>query len=191
MRSSSAAIRERSVRGLRSLRALPAAASAASAAAVLALAGCSAATPAPEVAGGGGGGQVKPQDDNAVRRAWVDCMHKQGQTSVEQDKDGNIGFPAASTDSGMPSGYETAARLCDEKVPGIHQVQRADSAKFTEMARKWVECARKNGYPDMPDPDPEEGTVVVPRALFDAAKWDAASSACEARFPLPGYRIGE
>ncbi|MFE9566544.1 hypothetical protein ACFYM0_36230 [Streptomyces sp. NPDC006487] len=171
------------------MRALPAAAAAA--VVVLALAGCSASAPVPEVAGGERGGQVKPQDDNAVRRAWVDCMHQQGQTSVEQDKDGNIGFPAASTDSGMPSGYDAAARLCDEKVPGIHQVQQADNAKFLEMARKWVECARKNGYADMPDPDPKEGTVIVPRALFDAVKWDAASRACEAKFPLPGYRIGE
>ncbi|MFD6885345.1 hypothetical protein [Streptomyces sp. NPDC059957] len=188
MRSSSAAIRERSVRGLRSLRALPAAASAA---AVLALAGCSAGSPAPEVAGADRGGKVKPQDDNAVRRAWVDCMHKQGQTSVEQDKDGNIGFPAASTDTGLPSGYDAASRLCDEKVPGIHQVQQADNAKYVEMARKWVECARKNGYSDMPDPDPKEGVVVIPRAVFDASKWDAAARACDAQFPLPGYRIGE
>ncbi|MCM1970529.1 MULTISPECIES: hypothetical protein [unclassified Streptomyces] len=203
MRSSSAAIRGRSVRGLRGLRglagtqgpsgprglrALPAAAAAA---AVLALAGCSADAPAPEVAGGDRGGRAKPQDDNAVRRAWVDCMHQQGQTSVEQDKDGNIGFPAASTDTGMPSGYDAASRLCDEKVPGIHQIQQADSAKYVEMARKWVECARKNGYSDMPDPDPEEGVVVVPRAVFDPAKWDAAARACDAQFPLPGYRIGE
>ncbi|MFD5145674.1 hypothetical protein [Streptomyces sp. NPDC058401] len=197
MRGASTAIRGRSVRGLRELRGLRglrrlrAVPGAAAAVAVLALAGCSAAAPAPEVAGSDRGGKVKPQDDNAVRRAWVDCMHQQGQTSVEQDKDGNIGFPAASTDTGLPSGYDAAARLCDEKVPGIHQIQKADSAKFVELARKWVECARKNGYPDMPDPDPEEATVVIPRALFDAAKWDAASRACDAQFPLPGYRIGE
>ncbi|MFE4634920.1 hypothetical protein ACFRJ1_16315 [Streptomyces sp. NPDC056773] len=187
MRSASA-IGRRSVRGL---RALPATAAATAAVAVLALAGCSADAPAPEVAGGERGGKAKPQDDNAVRRAWVDCMHKQGQTSVEQDKEGNISFPAASTDSGMPSGYEDAARLCDEKVPGIHQVKKADNGKFVEMARKWVECARKNGYADMPDPGAEDGVVVVPRTVFDEAKWDAASRACDAQFPLPGYRIGE
>ncbi|MCX4783149.1 hypothetical protein [Streptomyces sp. NBC_01264] len=183
MRSTSA-IRGRSVRGLL-IQGLPAVAAA------LALAGCSSAAPAPEVAGSDRGGPVTPQDDNAVRRAWVDCMHKQGQTGVEQDKDGNIGFPAASTDTGMPSGYDAASRLCDEKVPGIHQVQKADNAKFVEMGRKWVECARKNGYSDMPDPDPEDGVVIIPRAVFDAAKWDAVVRACEAKFPLPGYRIGE
>ncbi|MEV7521872.1 hypothetical protein [Streptomyces sp. NPDC091371] len=180
--------RSRSVRGVLA---------AGAAAAVLASAGCSSGDPVPEVAGAGstgpgkGKGKGKPQDDNAVRRAWVDCMHKQGQTSVEQDKDGNIGFPAASTDSGLPPGYDTAARLCDEKVPGIHQVQRADQAKFVEMARTWVTCARKNGYPDMPDPDPKEGIVIIPRAAFDAGKWDAAGRACDPQFPLPGYRIGE
>ncbi|MFI5981888.1 hypothetical protein ACIBEA_13530 [Streptomyces sp. NPDC051555] len=161
--------------------------------AVLALTGCSSQAAAPQVAGaeGAGKGKGKAQDDNAVRKAWVDCMHKQGQTSVQQDKDGNIGFPAAGTDSGMLSGYDTAGRLCDEKVPGIHQIQKADNAKFVEMARKWVACARKNGYPDMPDPDAEEPVVVIPRAVFNEAKWDAASKACDAQFPLPGYRIGE
>lgn len=159
--------------------------------AVLALTGCSSEETAPKVAGAEGAGKGKPQDDNAVRKAWVDCMHKQGQTSVEQDKDGNISFPASGTDSGMASGYDTASRLCDEKVPGIHQVQKADNAKFVEMARKWVACARKNGYPDMPDPDAKEPVVVIPRAIFNEAKWDAASKACDAQFPLPGYRIGE
>lgn len=158
--------------------------------AVLALAGCSSGESAPEVAGGEGQVQGKQQDDNAVRRAWVSCMHKQGQTSVEQDKDGNISFPASGTGSGLPQGFETASRLCDEKVPGINQIREADSAKFVEMARKWVKCARKNGYSDMPDPDPKDGTVVIPSAKFDEAKWDAVARACNAKFTPPGYRIG-
>lgn len=175
--------RGRSVRGMVAVGA---------AVAVLALVGCSSKEVAPEVAGAEGAGKGKPQDDNATRKAWVDCMHKQGQTSVEQDKDGNITFPASGTDSGVAAGFDTASRLCDEKVPGIHQVKQADDTKYVEMARKWVACARKNGYADMPDPDPKDrGTVVIPRAKFDEAKWDAVSKACEAQFPLPGYRIGE
>ncbi|MFB9368502.1 hypothetical protein ACWCYY_24130 [Kitasatospora sp. NPDC001664] len=164
---------------------------AAAAVAVLLTAGCSSGSAAPEVAGAGGSGRAKPQDDDQVRRAWVDCMHKQGQTGVEQDKDGNIGFPAARTDTGLPEGYETATRICDEKVPGIHQVQQANKAKFVEMGRKWVACVRQNGYPDMPDPDPKDGIVVIPRAVFDATKWSVAGKACDERFPMPGYRIGE
>ncbi|MFE4263603.1 hypothetical protein [Streptomyces sp. NPDC056883] len=177
----------RGPRSVRILRALPAAAAAT---ALLSLARCSADAPAPEVAGGERGRQATPQDDDAVRRAWVDCMHRQGRTSVEQDEDGAIGLPAASTYRGMRSGYEDAARLCDEKVPGMHQVKKADTTKFVEMARKWVACARKNGYSEMPDPDPQEAVVVIPRSVFDEARWDAAARACDARLPLPGYRIG-
>ncbi|WP_439678161.1 hypothetical protein [Embleya sp. MST-111070] len=157
---------------------------------VLAVAGCSSGDSAPKVAGDEGGGKAKAQDDNAVRKAWVDCMHKQGQNSVSQDKDGNITFEAASTGTGLPPGFETASRLCDEKVPGINQVKHADNAKWVEMSRKWVECARKNGYTDMPDPDPKSGLLAIPKAMFDDAKWGAAERAC-VQFPLAGYRIGE
>lgn len=164
---------------------------AAAAGTILTVAGCSSDDSAPKVAGDEGAGRAKPQDDNAVRKAWVDCMHKQGQAGVTQDKDGNIAFPAAKTDTGLEPGFETATKLCDEKVPGIKQAKQADNTKLVEMSRKWVECARKNGYTDMPDPDPKTAIVTVPRAVFDPTKWDAASRACDARFPMAGYSIGE
>ncbi|MEU8762667.1 hypothetical protein [Streptomyces sp. NPDC048659] len=160
-------------------------------AAVLAVGGCSSAEDtAPRVAGAEGGGAKKePQDDDAVRRAWVDCMHAQGQNGVTQDKEGNIAIPAAGTDGGSLEGYETAAKTCDAKVPGIHQVKAKNNAKFVEMARAFVACARKNGYPDLPDPEPQTGILVIPTAAFDGAKWDAIQPACS-KLPMPGYRIG-
>ncbi|MER8048130.1 hypothetical protein [Streptomyces sp. NPDC094032] len=158
-------------------------------AAVVTASGCSAEDAAPRVAGDGGTGTSRPQDDDAVRRAWVDCMHTQGQSGVEQDKDGNITIPAAGTDGGSIDGYEGAAKVCDAKVPGIHQVKSKNDAKFAEQGRAFVACGRKNGYPDLPDPD-EKGILVIPAADFDMAKWDAMQPAC-GKLPMPGYRIGE
>lgn len=158
-------------------------------AAVLVASGCSAEDTAPRVAGGDGTVKSGPQNDDAVRKAWVDCMHTQGQGSVEQDKEGNITIPAAGTDGGSVEGYETAAKVCDAKVPGIHQVKSKNDAKFAEQGRAFVACARKNGYPDLPDPD-AQGVLVIPTKLFDAAKWDAIQPAC-GKLPMPGYRIGQ
>ncbi|KQX55813.1 MULTISPECIES: hypothetical protein [unclassified Streptomyces] len=153
--------------------------------------GCSSGSEAPAVAGGDGTGRSRPQDDNAVRRAWVDCMHKKGQTSVEQDTDGNISFPAAGVDApGSATDLETASKACDAEVPGIHQVLEKNNEKFVEQGRAFVACARKNGYADIPDPEPATGVLVFPAKSFDTAAWDAIQPAC-AKLPMPGYRIGE
>lgn len=159
--------------------------------AALVMTGCSSQGTAPSVAGGDGAGKSKPQDDNAVRRAWVDCMHKQGQTSVEQDKDGNITFPATGLDSpGSANGFDAASRACDAKVPGIHQVQQKGDEKAVEQARAFVACARKNGYADIPDPDPKSGILNFTAKSFDSAAWDALQPAC-GKLPMPGYSIGQ
>ncbi|SFX78614.1 hypothetical protein OH786_36000 (plasmid) [Streptomyces atratus] len=161
--------------------------------AALMMTGCSSGDAAPNVAGGDGTEKSKPQDDNAVRRAWVDCMHKQGQTSVEQDKDGNITFPASGTDAESPgsaNGLDVASKVCDAKVPGIHQVQRKGDEKAVEQARAFVACARKNGYADIPDPDPKTGILTFPAKSLNTAKWDAIQPAC-GKLPMPGYSIGQ
>ncbi|GGR07699.1 hypothetical protein [Kitasatospora griseola] len=162
---------------------------AATVAAALAMSGCSSSDSAPRVEGGGTG-KTKPQDDGAVRQAWVNCMHQEGQNGVELDKDGNILIPATGTDGGSTADYDTAARTCDAKVPGIHQVKPMNMEKSVEEARAFVACARKNGYPDLPDPDPRTAILTIPRASFDMAKWDAIQPAC-GRLPMPGYNIGQ
>ncbi|MFJ6574884.1 hypothetical protein ACIQMY_02860 [Streptomyces sp. NPDC091368] len=163
---------------------------AAAVAAALVMSGCSASQDeAPKVAGDDGTGGGTPQDDSAIKQSWVSCMHTQGQTQVLLDKEGNIAIPASGTGSAPVGGYEAAAKLCDEKNPGIHQVQEKNHKKFVDMARAFVACGRKNGYPDMPDPDPKNGTLVFTNETFDAAKWDAIQPAC-GKLPMPGYRIG-
>ncbi|WP_124284586.1 hypothetical protein [Streptomyces sp. ADI92-24] len=159
--------------------------------AALVMTGCSSQDTAPSVAGGDGTGESKPQDDDAVRRAWVDCMHKQGQTSVEQDKDGNITFPATGVDSpGSANGFDAASKACDAKVPGIHQVQQKGNEKFVEQGRAFVACARKHGYAGIPDPDPKSGILNFPAKSFNTAAWDAIQPAC-GKLPMPGYSIGQ
>ncbi|ROQ81573.1 hypothetical protein EDD95_1158 [Streptomyces sp. CEV 2-1] len=161
--------------------------------AALVMTGCSSQDTAPSVAGGDGTGESKPQDDDAVRRAWVDCMHKQGQTSVEQDKDGNITFPASGTGvdgPGSANGFDAASKACDAKVPGIHQVQQKGNEKFVEQGRAFVACARKHGYAGIPDPDPKSGILNFPAKSFNTAAWDAIQPAC-GKLPMPGYSIGQ
>ncbi|MFB7586311.1 hypothetical protein [Streptomyces sp. NPDC056169] len=173
----------------RTVRALVAAAAVTAA---LVMSGCSSEDSAPRVAGDDGSGAAAPQDDNVVRRAWVTCMHGQGQNSVDQDKDGNIFTPASQLggDASSIAAYEAAVKVCDAKNPGIHQATAKTDQKFVEQARAWVECGRKHGYPDLPDPDPKTGVLVIPRQSFDPVKWDAVQPACS-KLPLPGYRIGE
>ncbi|MER5986970.1 hypothetical protein [Streptomyces sp. NPDC001787] len=159
-------------------------------AAVLVMSGCSESQDAaPKVAGDDGSDTGQPQDDAAIKQSWVSCMHTQGQTQVLLDKEGNIAVPATDTGSGPGGGYDEAAKVCDRKNPGIHQVQKKNSKKFVDMARAFVACGRKNGYPDMPDPDPKDGILVFTAQSFDGAKWDAIQPAC-GKLPMPGYRIG-
>lgn len=158
--------------------------------AALVMSGCSSQDSAPKVAGDNGSGKSKPQDDSAVRRAWVVCMHGQGQNGVQQDKDGNITIPAAGTGADVDAAYEAAVKVCDEKVPGIHQALEKNVQKQVEQARAWVECGRKNGYSDLPDPDPKTGILHIPKQSIDWAKWDAIQPACS-KHPLPGFEIGQ
>ncbi|MFF4323204.1 hypothetical protein [Streptomyces sp. NPDC001568] len=165
---------------------------AAAVSAALVMSGCSSQEDAPKVAGGDGSGKRKQQDDNEVRRAWVTCMHGQGRNEVQQDKDGNITIPASGTgdvDADFAA-YEKAAKVCDEKVPGIHQAKSKLNQKFADEARAWVACARKNGYAELPDPDARTGILNIPRLKFDGAKWDAVQPACS-KLPAPSYSIGE
>ncbi|MGW2111069.1 hypothetical protein [Streptomyces sp. NPDC001948] len=158
-------------------------------AAALLLSACSSEDSAPRVAGDNGTKKAEQQDGAALRHAWVDCMHKQGQRDVEQDKDGNITVPASTTDGASAEKYEKAAKICDAKVPGVQQVTGKTQEKLIEQARAFVACARKNGYPDIPDPDPKAGVITFTTKTFDAAKWDAVQPAC-GKLPMPGYTIG-
>ncbi|ASQ93240.1 ABC transporter permease [Streptomyces sp. 11-1-2] len=100
---------------------------------------------APKVAGGGG--PVKPMDDGAIRRAWVQCTHDAGQTEVQLDKDGQIQMPMGQTEEGGGSGAGTddprkrAMDTCDEKVPGREQLQeRGVPPELVEQARSLAQC---------------------------------------------------
>ncbi|MFF2012353.1 hypothetical protein ACFVWY_25160 [Streptomyces sp. NPDC058195] len=159
-------------------------------AAALLLSACSSDDSAPRVAGDNGTEKAGQQDGAALRQAWVDCMHKQGQTDVGQDKDGNITVPASNVDDTSAEAYEKAAKVCDAKVPGVQQVTGETQERLVKQARAFVACARKNGYPDIPDPDPRSGIVVFTSTTFDMAKWDAMQPAC-GKLPMPGYTIGE
>ncbi|MFF9322479.1 hypothetical protein ACF1BP_29210 [Streptomyces sp. NPDC014735] len=158
--------------------------------AVLALAGCSSGTDsAPKVAGAGTG---KPQDEGAVKQAWVQCMHEAGQTSVQVNKQGQVEIPAAGADgdgsgSGGNSGAEAMQKAmteCDAKVPGMQQLANKELPKMVERARQLAVCLRKNGLTvaQVPDPEPKFSGNVAIAVDTDPAAFERAYAICSKDF---------
>jgi hypothetical protein len=156
--------------------------------AVLALGGCSSGTDtAPKVAGARTS-TGKPQDEGAVKQAWVQCMHEAGQTSVQVNKQGQVEIPAAGADadgsgSGADSGADAMQKAmseCDAKVPGMRQLADKDLPKRVERARQLAVCLRKNGLTiaQVPDPDPKFSGQVAIAVDIDQAAFERAYAIC-------------
>ncbi|MFJ8438839.1 hypothetical protein [Kitasatospora griseola] len=156
------------------------------AAAALGMAGCSSgADTAPKVAGGG---TVKPQDEGAIKQAWVQCMHEAGQTSVQVNKKGQVEVPAAgSGEAGSGSGANAGADAmqkamtdCDAKVPGMRQIADKDLPARVEVARKLAVCLRSHGLTvaQVPDPDPKFSGNLAISVDIDVAAFDRAYAIC-------------
>ncbi|MFI2471634.1 hypothetical protein ACH475_35570 [Streptomyces globisporus] len=159
----------------------------------LVVTGCSGGKEAPRVAGdqaGSGGTKSGQQDPRAIRQAYVNCMHDQGQTGLSLDDKGRI--VSKSNEAGNDvTGYNQAAKICDAKVPGMQQERAKGNAKIVEGARKFVACARKNGMPDMADPDPNDGTVVFKKAP-DVEAFNRVNQLCNKEGQqIPGYKLDQ
>ncbi|MFJ6655738.1 hypothetical protein ACIQNG_05145 [Streptomyces sp. NPDC091377] len=147
---------------------------------------------APDVAGGEG--SVKPQDDGAIRQAWVRCMQDEGQTEVQLGEDGRIQMPMGQTEEGAGAGAGSdplakAMETCNKKVPGLKQLQ--DSAippEIVEEARGLVTCLRENGLTvkQVPDPDPKyKGNVAIAPDVDDKV-FQKAYAICSKDYPNVG-----
>jgi hypothetical protein len=162
--------------------------------AALVLAGCSSGTDtAPEVPGTV---SVKPQDEGAIKQAWVQCMHEAGQTSVQVNEQGQISLPAAGmteagSDSGVDSGADALQKAmteCDAKVPGMQQLTEKKVSEMVERARQLAVCLRKNGLTiaQVPDPSPKSGGNLAIAWDIDKAEYERAYAICGKDFPDVG-----
>lgn len=155
--------------------------------AVLALGGCSSGTDtAPKVAGARTD-TAKPQDEGAIKQAWVQCMHEAGQTSVQVNKKGQVEMPAAGSVDGPGSGVDSGADAmqkamteCDAKVPGMRQLADKGLSKRVERARQLAVCLRKHGLTvtQVPDPDPKFSGNLAIAVDIDVAAFDRAYAIC-------------
>ncbi|MGW5449425.1 hypothetical protein [Streptomyces asiaticus] len=150
---------------------------------------------APRVAGDQGkqNAKDKSRDQRAVAQAYIQCMRDQGQ-EVKVDEQGRIAVPAAgpndATGGGGKQGKVAGGDLlkamdkCDTKVPGMKQLRDKGNTETLKQARGLVDCLRKNGIPDMPDPDPKnKGAVSAPGNTASQEKWTKAIGTCGKKFP--------
>ncbi|TMU98520.1 hypothetical protein [Streptomyces sp. DASNCL29] len=155
---------------------------------------------APRVAGDQGkqNAKGKSQDQGAIAQAYAQCMRDQGQ-EAKVDEQGHIAVPAAGTeDTGGPGGRQgaeagddllKAIKKCDVKVPGMKQLRDKDDTERLKQARGLVDCLRKNGIPDIPDPDPKDrGAFSAPGDTTSSGKWTKAIGICGKKFPGVPYK---
>ncbi len=143
----------------------------------------------PRVAGDQGKGNAtdKPRDQKAVAQAYAQCMRDQGH-EVKVDEQGRIAMPAAGPDdatgggAGAGDGLLKAMKKCDVKVPGMEQLREKGSTETLKQARGLVDCLRKNGVSDMPDPDPKDKGAISYDGDTASAKWTKAMGICGEKF---------
>jgi len=140
----------------------------------------------PNVAGDDGrqNKQGRTQNPKDVAEAYAKCMREQGQ-EVEIDEFGRVGAPASGpggegrvADEKLPE----AIKECDKKVPGLKQLREKADTTALKQGRGLVKCLRKNGIPNMADPDPKTGRISVPNDAV-GEKWGKAMGICGSQFP--------
>ncbi|WP_405101633.1 hypothetical protein [Micromonospora sp. NBC_01412] len=124
-------------------------------------------------------------------------MRDEGQTGIEVTEDGKVSFPAAGVQQPGAGGdpgsdaYGQAEKACNAKVPGYQQTRAEDQREYIEKIRAFVKCARENGFPNTPDPDPTTGVLVIRTAeqVNELDRWDKAFELCGklAEPYSPGY----
>ncbi|MFI7498811.1 hypothetical protein ACIBVL_09870 [Streptomyces sp. NPDC049687] len=162
--------------------------------AVLSLTGCSLVQedPVPEVAATDrdGGSTARPKDADAIRQAWLRCMHDAGHTELRMGDDGGVRRPAAGPDTAEDAAAGQKAKdmkedtqKCNAKVPGMQQLQEKLRAGDMKAARGLAACLRENGLPDVADPKPEDGAALTVPQDVDPAAWNKAYGICGKKYP--------
>lgn len=128
----------------------------------------SAAALALTVAGCGGSGDAKsdssgsnanPNLEKAVK--FTQCMREHGVPKFpDPDKNGKFTIAAGGPDKNSPQ-VKQARQACKSLEPPGFEPSSAERAQDQKEWLKWAQCMRRNGIPDMPDP--QDGRLKVPR----------------------------
>lgn len=95
------------------------------------------------------------EQEQAVR--YAQCLRDKG-IEVEDPVDGRP--PAIPRGTAPDEEVEAAEEACRQYLP--QQVRaRQLSAEDLEKLRRMSQCMRDHGYPNFPDPDPDQGGIVL------------------------------
>jgi hypothetical protein len=134
---------------------------AASAAALaLAVAGCGGSGDSESGSSGSSGSNANPTVERAVK--FSQCMRENGVTNFpDPDKDGDFVIGAGGPNRNTPQ-FRKAQQACKSlEPPGFLKDDPAEVAQAQKEWLAWAQCMRKNGIPNMPDP--QDGRLRVPR----------------------------
>lgn len=144
----------------------------------------SAAALALTVAGCGGSGDSKSSSSGSNANStleqavkYAQCMRENGVTNFpDPDKNGRIMIPAG-VDNKSPQAKKAQQACKSQEPPGI-QDDPAQRAQAQNEWLKWAQCMRKNGVPNMPDP--QDGRLLVPRDRINvnSPQFKNAMNAC-------------
>ena len=137
------------------------------------------------VAGCGGSGDSKssssssnanPTLEKAVK--YAQCMRENGVTNFpDPDKNGRFVIAAGGPNQNSPQ-FKKAKQACKSQEPPGMQDNPAQVAQAQNEWLKWAQCMRKNGIPNMPDP--QDGRLLVPRDRINtnSPQFKKALNAC-------------
>jgi hypothetical protein len=115
-------------------------------------------------------------DEPQQQRSFAECLRQHGV---------DVPDPAPGEPVRLSDKSDTVRRAldaCREFAPP----DRANSARLDpEAERRYAECMRRNGVPDFPDPDPEEG-LLIPKSFTSSPQFEAADRICGAALDPKG-----
>lgn len=131
------------------------------------------------------GSTAAPKTKQEQNRAFAQCLRDNGVPNFpDPDAKGALRVtPESGVDVGSAA-YKKAEATCMQSTPPSGQQQGApppDGQKPVD-ATKYVECMRKNGQPDFPEPD-ERG--IFTGIDLDTPEYKAAQKVCEKEMPGP------
>lgn len=152
---------------------------------VSALLAASAAALTVTVAGCGGAGDPRSDSSGSNTNStleqavkYAQCMRENGLTDFpDPDKDGRFMIPAGGPKRTSPQ-FMKAQKACKSLEPPGIKDDPAQIAQDQKEWLKWAQCMRRNGIPDMPDP--QDGRLLVPRDRIDvnSPQFKKAMNAC-------------
>ena len=149
---------------------------AALAASLAMVAGCGGSGDSKSSSSGSSTSNVNPALERAVK--YAQCMREHGVTKFpDPDKNGRFMIAAGGPNKNSPQ-FKKAKQACKSQEPPGIKDNPAQIAQDQQEWLKWAQCMRKNGIPNMPDP--QDGRLLVPRDRINtkSPQFKKALNAC-------------